>query len=164
MDPTLHLVGHDQKHRDLVIFFPLRGEAVGSQQVTVEVRGESYYALGHRINNLKLHNSALSLIQATKGSSADEEGSAVIRLGASPTDDEQPMIRALYGAMFTYGRIAKLVISETGGNIPAWDTFYSQQLDVAYKLAPSRRNKIGRNEPCPCGSGKKFKVCHVAAM
>ena len=21
--------------------------------------------------------------------------------------------------------------------------------------------KIGRNEPCPCGSGKKFKHCHV---
>ncbi len=20
--------------------------------------------------------------------------------------------------------------------------------------------KIGRNEPCPCGSGKKYKVCH----
>ena len=20
--------------------------------------------------------------------------------------------------------------------------------------------KIGRNEPCPCGSGKKFKNCH----
>jgi preprotein translocase subunit SecA len=20
--------------------------------------------------------------------------------------------------------------------------------------------KTGRNEPCPCGSGKKFKVCH----
>ena len=22
-------------------------------------------------------------------------------------------------------------------------------------------NKIGRNEPCPCGSGKKFKKCHL---
>jgi preprotein translocase subunit SecA len=22
--------------------------------------------------------------------------------------------------------------------------------------------KIGRNEPCPCGSGKKFKQCHGA--
>ena len=22
--------------------------------------------------------------------------------------------------------------------------------------------KIGRNEPCPCGSGKKFKNCHGA--
>jgi preprotein translocase subunit SecA len=22
----------------------------------------------------------------------------------------------------------------------------------------------GRNDPCPCGSGKKFKKCHGAAM
>ncbi len=21
--------------------------------------------------------------------------------------------------------------------------------------------KTGRNEPCPCGSGKKYKVCHM---
>ena len=21
-------------------------------------------------------------------------------------------------------------------------------------------NKIGRNDPCPCGSGKKYKACH----
>ncbi|MDD3234623.1 MAG: SEC-C metal-binding domain-containing protein [Candidatus Omnitrophica bacterium] len=21
------------------------------------------------------------------------------------------------------------------------------------------QNKVGRNEPCPCGSGKKFKKC-----
>ncbi len=21
-------------------------------------------------------------------------------------------------------------------------------------------SKVGRNEPCPCGSGKKFKLCH----
>ncbi|MEG0678812.1 MAG: SEC-C metal-binding domain-containing protein [Carnobacterium sp.] len=21
-------------------------------------------------------------------------------------------------------------------------------------------NKVGRNEPCPCGSGKKYKKCH----
>ncbi|MDD7013840.1 MAG: SEC-C metal-binding domain-containing protein, partial [Spirochaetales bacterium] len=20
--------------------------------------------------------------------------------------------------------------------------------------------KVGRNEPCPCGSGKKYKLCH----
>jgi preprotein translocase subunit SecA len=23
-------------------------------------------------------------------------------------------------------------------------------------------DKIGRNEPCPCGSGKKYKRCHGA--
>ncbi|MCH7498968.1 MAG: preprotein translocase subunit SecA [Nitrospinae bacterium] len=30
------------------------------------------------------------------------------------------------------------------------------------KQAPVKRdeNKVGRNEPCPCGSGKKYKKCH----
>jgi hypothetical protein len=29
---------------------------------------------------------------------------------------------------------------------------------------PFRREepKLGRNDPCPCGSGKKFKKCHGA--
>ena len=27
------------------------------------------------------------------------------------------------------------------------------------KAAPKRVNKIGRNDPCPCGSGKKYKNC-----
>ncbi len=26
--------------------------------------------------------------------------------------------------------------------------------------APRQIAKIGRNEPCPCGSGKKYKECH----
>ncbi|MCL5671733.1 MAG: SEC-C metal-binding domain-containing protein [Acidobacteria bacterium] len=25
-----------------------------------------------------------------------------------------------------------------------------------------RKEKIGRNDPCPCGSGKKYKKCHGA--
>jgi uncharacterized protein YecA (UPF0149 family) len=33
---------------------------------------------------------------------------------------------------------------------------------------PARREssqpKIGRNDLCPCGSGKKFKKCHGAAL
>ncbi|NLT67700.1 MAG: preprotein translocase subunit SecA, partial [Acidobacteria bacterium] len=31
-------------------------------------------------------------------------------------------------------------------------------------VAPARREvaKVGRNDPCPCGSGKKFKKCHGA--
>ena len=29
------------------------------------------------------------------------------------------------------------------------------------KATPVRvEQKIGRNDPCPCGSGKKFKNCH----
>ncbi|MDR2123590.1 MAG: SEC-C domain-containing protein [Desulfovibrio sp.] len=29
--------------------------------------------------------------------------------------------------------------------------------DPAYVLR--KKGKAGRNEPCPCGSGKKFKIC-----
>ncbi len=32
-------------------------------------------------------------------------------------------------------------------------------------LQPQKRAvpKVGRNDPCPCGSGKKYKKCHGAA-
>jgi preprotein translocase subunit SecA len=31
----------------------------------------------------------------------------------------------------------------------------------APKMKPARAaQKIGRNDPCPCGSGKKYKQCH----
>ena len=32
------------------------------------------------------------------------------------------------------------------------------------KQAPVKvAKKVGRNEPCPCGSGKKYKNCHGKA-
>ncbi|WP_439859579.1 preprotein translocase subunit SecA [Pseudomonas sp. MBLB4136] len=37
----------------------------------------------------------------------------------------------------------------------------AEEGDVAVATAPVRaEQKIGRNEPCPCGSGKKYKHCH----
>ena len=27
-------------------------------------------------------------------------------------------------------------------------------------ILPGKKEKIGRNDPCPCGSGKKYKYCH----
>ncbi len=29
-------------------------------------------------------------------------------------------------------------------------------------VVKTAHEKIGRNEPCHCGSGKKFKLCHGA--
>jgi preprotein translocase subunit SecA len=33
-----------------------------------------------------------------------------------------------------------------------------EEADVATAVA--QVPKVGRNDPCPCGSGKKFKLCH----
>jgi SEC-C motif len=39
---------------------------------------------------------------------------------------------------------------------------YIEQLDPTQP--PLTVPKVGRNEPCPCGSGKKYKKCHGAAL
>ena len=41
----------------------------------------------------------------------------------------------------------------------------SEAADAVEKAKPVRSGpKVGRNDPCPCGSGKKFKKCHGAAL
>ena len=40
-------------------------------------------------------------------------------------------------------------------NLPQWKEIYSEEeLKRLYK-----EQKVGRNDPCPCGSGKKYKKC-----
>ena len=37
-----------------------------------------------------------------------------------------------------------------------------QALKEPAPIQPKKRamKKVGRNDPCPCGSGKKYKKCH----
>ncbi|SHJ47135.1 SEC-C metal-binding domain-containing protein [Paramaledivibacter caminithermalis] len=50
-------------------------------------------------------------------------------------------------------------------NLPQWDNILTLQRRKEIKKEYNRsrivvnNNKIGRNEPCPCGSGKKYKKC-----
>ena len=38
----------------------------------------------------------------------------------------------------------------------------AENLGCRARATPAKREgeKIGRNDPCPCGSGKKYKRCH----
>jgi len=44
-----------------------------------------------------------------------------------------------------------------------WDEYYARfKGDFEYEkpvLSPQKTAKVGRNDPCPCGSGKKYKKC-----
>jgi preprotein translocase subunit SecA len=35
----------------------------------------------------------------------------------------------------------------------------SQRGDVKVEPIRNRSERVGRNDPCPCGSGKKYKNC-----
>ncbi len=37
-------------------------------------------------------------------------------------------------------------------------------LAAPFNPVSARVSKTGRNEPCPCGSGRKFKLCHGAVV
>ncbi len=49
--------------------------------------------------------------------------------------------------------------------LPAWDNILSEERrKELYKEQKAsgtivKEKKVGRNEPCPCGSGKKYKFC-----
>ena len=49
--------------------------------------------------------------------------------------------------------------------LPAWDKIFDAEKKKALYLEAKKMNtivkgpKIGRNDPCPCGSGKKYKHC-----
>lgn len=45
-------------------------------------------------------------------------------------------------------------------NHPAACTCASCQKESSTKARVRDAGKIGRNSPCPCGSGRKFKKCH----
>ena len=50
-------------------------------------------------------------------------------------------------------------------NLPAWDKIFDAEKKKALYLEAKKMNtivkgrKVGRNDPCPCGSGKKYKFC-----
>ncbi|MBI5030123.1 MAG: SEC-C domain-containing protein [Chloroflexi bacterium] len=44
--------------------------------------------------------------------------------------------------------------------MPSWSTASEPGTLVPSPRAPRATSKVGRNDPCPCGSGKKYKHCH----
>jgi SEC-C motif domain protein len=84
----------------------------------------------------------LDVVKTLKGSESDQEG--IVEFKAHYSNEE--------GNKFQHHEIAKF--EKIDGH---W--FYSDGDVVG--LGPLKRTtpKIGRNEPCPCGSGKKYKKC-----
>ena len=44
-----------------------------------------------------------------------------------------------------------------------YEAFAVFDVEGTPQRTPSSTPKIGRNDPCPCGSGRKYKRCHLAA-
>ncbi len=56
----------------------------------------------------------------------------------------------------------KLIDAMLQGVMALYDYYADERLRRLGPAAPIRRAepKVGRNDPCPCGSGRKYKQCH----
>jgi preprotein translocase subunit SecA len=78
---------------------------------------------------------------------------------AIPTEEEIAMMEAQQAAEaagidmhFEHAQVAGL--PDEDGNLPL------QPAEEPTPANPYADSRIGRNDPCPCGSGKKYKHCH----
>ena len=84
------------------------------------------------------------------------------------TEDKAQLEAQLYGnEKLPYDPARKLVDNiSTDELTPGWVCYYYDETLARYCLVGLRggtvqreTDKAGRNDPCPCGSGKKFKQC-----
>jgi preprotein translocase subunit SecA len=78
------------------------------------------------------------------------DGAITAAFAAGPLDIEQD------------GAMAEAAAGVAGGGAGGVATRLADDGETQLPIVKSSREKIGRNEPCWCGSGKKFKLCHGA--
>jgi preprotein translocase subunit SecA len=74
-------------------------------------------------------------------------------------EDEMALARAGGETLARQG-ITRAMAPSNGGPALAAAGAGVAQAAVRNPKDPTSWGKVGRNEPCPCGSGKKFKHCH----
>ncbi len=81
-----------------------------------------------------------------------------------PVQDAGPMAAALAGQVVME---AEMALSEPGqgSDGPGSNGMTNrapERVEIQAPIVKSEHEKVGRNQPCWCGSGKKFKLCHGA--
>ncbi|HVB91118.1 MAG TPA: preprotein translocase subunit SecA [Acidimicrobiales bacterium] len=80
---------------------------------------------------------------------------------------EPDLDRAVYAAaedpVAETGALASVLVAEQGTHVAPQTAALSNDPPAFVPIVKAEHEKVGRNEPCWCGSGKKFKFCHGAA-
>lgn len=114
----------------------------------------SFFAIAHAANNETQHTTARSL---TTPVIADSETNFEVDAGPSL----QYVEPALYGALWPYGHLLRVTADyfEIDGREQIGPVFKRCKA-VFEPIDADVAKNTGRNDPCPCGSGQKFKNCH----
>jgi preprotein translocase subunit SecA len=119
-----------------------------------------HYAQKNPLTEYKLEGFEIfySMIDKIRGEIASRVHLVRIQIGEERTGAKRPLnISASHGSMGAFsggnrGNTSTVTggVGARGGNGPAMEKV------TVVRSGP----KVGRNDPCPCGSGKKYKYCH----
>ena len=130
-----------------------RWEELGGDADTLSI----YYAAVHRHANLHLHNTATSLTRGLRGLGQSGERKLLDDADALDLDIA---LRAAYMCLAGY---SQLVVTQFGHDRSKVQAMTEEAENFFLSAdAPKILPKLGRNDLCWCGSGKKFKRCHGA--
>ncbi|HUL53292.1 MAG TPA: preprotein translocase subunit SecA [Opitutaceae bacterium] len=135
----------------------------GQRDPLQEYKGEAYRYFEELMNNVRLQI-CTGLFRSTTNLQAFENMLAVLSRSARLQGPEAP---AQNGSALRPGPAAAPTAPprRLGGldmPVPESDEAPAAEPEVQLPRVTVRREtpKVGRNDPCPCGSGKKYKHCH----
>ncbi len=115
----------------------LRGYA--QKQPKQEYKREAFELFGQLLDSVK--NEVTKLLMTVKIQSSEQIEQAALEM----EQRAESIANVTYTAPTETGEVQTTVDPATIGQVPS-----------AFGAVP----RVGRNEPCPCGSGKKYKQCH----
>jgi preprotein translocase subunit SecA len=129
--------------------------AYGQKDPLIEFKSEAFVMFEDLMTRIKLEI-ASSLFRSTASLTAFENF-----LAALPQKFIHEQLPGLAAAMGAAQESAAPMAHPDAPAPSAEERDAESSKAIAEALAPARRQlpKVGRNDPCPCGSGKKFKNC-----
>ena len=133
--------------------------------------GVQYRAYGQKNPLYEYQREGMKMFEELRSDIARDVTSFLFRLEAvAAEEDRMGLNRAqtTHGAFDVFSSSSEAEPAAEAEPRPRQQQFISsrgQQGDGAARRAPVVRTMpaVGRNDPCPCGSGKKYKKCHGAS-
>jgi preprotein translocase subunit SecA len=125
----------------------------GQKDPLVEYKGEAYKYFEELMKNVRLQI-CTGLFRSTSNLEAFENMLALLSRTARAVGPSDPGASA--------GPAATLVASPSDAGGGTAVAMAEPEIQLPKITVRRETPKVGRNEPCPCGSGKKFKNCHGA--
>ena len=129
--------------------------AMGQKDPATEWQREGFEMFGQMMDGIAL-DFVRYVMHVQLAEQAPEDAPRLVGVTASKSEAASPALAGV-GASAPQQAAAAAASSDTArAAVP-------NQPRNRVPVVKSELEKVGRNQPCPCGSGKKYKMCHTAA-